>query len=193
MPDLDPSSRRALPPRLPEVARREGPNKPARPAAPEADPQTRQALAASGDEAETSSSPKLAVGDALSPSPDDAPGRLNPAPAEDAPRPVVEMRRKPAGSPEDNGPPPIEVPQARAPQGPSVRYRVSDPDTGGNPILAGRPRMPGRNDLPPDVPPPAFPRTYYGEKAPAAPKVVADEKTERWTWKPRLIRRLRGE
>ena len=183
LPEIHSSPRRALPLRSSELARREEPTTPTRSAIPEEDRQTRQVRTRSED-APVTSPPQLAVAEK-------APGQLRPAPIEDAPRPVVEPPSKPVELPDVvDAPPSIESPPVTETNRPAKPPVVTDPDTGGDPVLAGRPRMVRRDDLPPGVPPPSFPRTYYGETAPA-PKIAAVPKDERWTWKPKLFRRFR--
>ena len=102
---------------------------------------------------------------------------------------------KPAEAKEE-GPPAIESRPA-----PIQTQAIVDPDTGGNPALVGRPRLaqvqPIRDHVPPNLPAVSYPRSYYTSSVPARvaprPKVDPEARPARWTWTPKLLRRLRGE
>lgn len=79
---------------------------------------------------------------------------------------------------------------------------VFDPDTNGDPNLVGRPRMPLVRPigLPAELPPPSFPRTYYGpEPRPeprtrriSLPNAPTPPPQRRRSWTARLVQRWRG-
>ncbi|MEO6809166.1 MAG: hypothetical protein ABI353_08630, partial [Isosphaeraceae bacterium] len=79
---------------------------------------------------------------------------------------------------------------------------VFDPDINGDPNLVGRPRMPLIRPirLPADLPPPSFPRTYYGPEPGPKPQTrrISTSKTPspppqpRRSWSARLVQRWRG-
>lgn len=99
---------------------------------------------------------------------------------------------------EDEGPPAIE---SRPAPIPTQAKAAVDPDTGGDPTLVGRPRLaqvqPIRDHVPPDLPAVSYPRSYYAPGVLARltprPKVDPEARPARWTWTPKLLRRLRGE
>ena len=114
--------------------------------------------------------------------------------------PEPEPVREALADPSDDGPPPIEEPTTHQDRAGIVE--PEDPDTGGDPVLAGRPRMSRpsarREDLMEDVPSPSFPRTYYGrdsvgDDAKAPRSWPREDSGPRWTWRPRLLQRLRGK
>lgn len=95
----------------------------------------------------------------------------------------------------EEGPPAIEPRPA-----PIQTQAIVDPDTGGDPVLGGRPRLaqakPIRDHVPPDLPAVSYPRSYYAPGALARvaprPKVDPEARPARWSWTPKLVRRLRG-
>ena len=136
-----------------------------------------------------------------------------PVPPDERPGPAAKLQAavessKPAPV-EPDGPPAIEPPATEPavreePRSTPVQTQAAiDRDAGGDPTLAGRPRLtqvePIRDHVPPDLPAVSFPRSYYtaGEietvKATARPKIDPETRPARWTWSPKLFRRLRGE
>lgn len=135
--------------------------------------------------------------------PDDRPGSsftatdpAEPLTGSETMPPIVEADGKPANRDDAIKVPPPPRP-ARAE--PAV---VLDPDTNGDPKLAGRPRMPLIRPigLPAELPPPSFPRTYYGpEPGPGpqtrrttTPKAPSPPPQARRSWTARLVQRWRG-
>ncbi len=132
----------------------------------------------------------------------DRPGEpevVEPAPAE---RPSKPVQAEPVQAPSDAPPDIAPAPEAESQQKP-VR---EEPRTTAEPVdrklerrLLGRPRMTRvearRDNLPPDVPSAMFPKTYYGQDTPPGDKFPIEEASEpgRWTWRPRLWKKLRGE
>lgn len=108
-------------------------------------------------------------------------------------------KAKPAEA-EEEGPPAIESQPAPIPTQAKAKAAV-DPDTGGDPTLVGRPRLaqvqPIRDRVPPDLPAVSYPRSYYAPgvlaRSTPRPKVDPEARPARWTWTPKLLRRLRGE
>jgi hypothetical protein len=123
------------------------------------------------------------------------------------PTPLAESKTK--SGPLADAPPPLEEPQTQvAPlqenqEAPAqTATRPKDLDASGGPLLAGPPRgsqfVPVRSDRIDDLPAARFPDTYY-ENQPSSKTVARaakkdpETKAARWTWTPRLIRRLRGD
>ena len=106
-------------------------------------------------------------------------------------RPPVMVEPEPRETPD--APPPIDSPK------PEARVEPADPDADADQPLAGRPRLARpsarRDALPPGVPPVSFPKTYYGRDPlpEASEKPSPREEAKPWTWRPRLLKRLRGE
>ena len=212
MPEVNPVPGR----RNPALAARSAEAPASRPASPDEDSQARQVRARTDDDpVAVEAKPRAAI----VAEPESAPSRsLAPPESEAAARPVaapvppeetappVAAQPEPAPA-EADGPPPIEPPATepadhRGPRPAPIEPKAAvDPDTGGDPTLAGRPRLARvgatRDHLPADLPPVTFPRSYYTSSEVARldsrPKIDPETRPARWTWTPKLLRRLRGE
>ena len=116
------------------------------------------------------------------------------------PKPLAEstaVESKPKREPLADAPPPLDEPQAQA------APRPINPKVSAERLVAAPYRrsqfVPVRSDRIDNLPSPRFPDTYYKDQ-PSSTKTVAstakkdpETKAARWTWTPRLIRRLRGE